>query len=428
MFDWQPFGDMACDVIGSELGFMNVLEGSVSSGKTVCSLVRWLDYVVNEAPPGKLAMIGKSERTLKRNILDLMLDMYGPGVVRVNYGSGEACIANKPVYLFGANDIRAEHNIRGGTWAGAYLDELTLYQEDFFTMLLSRLRVRGAKLIATTNPDSPYHWFKVKFLDRVDILNKEEPNHLVNWKFKLDDNLSLDPAYVARLKQQYVGLWYKRYIEGLWALAEGAVYGGLMSDTNHVLEKDVPFINKYFIGVDFATSAATAYVLIGLGIDNCLYVLDEFYWSGDETKRDKAPSELAQDFITWQGDRLISRVYIDPSAKAFATELQRVIQPPIRKGFERDVSFGIGCVSTLIGNNLIKFVVPKLPRLMGELSNYVWDDKYALIGKDKPVKEKDHCLDALRYCVVGLRGIWRNWLPNNKVLIPNGINLDKEAA
>jgi len=242
---------------------------------------------------------------------------------------------------------------------------------------------------------------------------------LVDWKFTLDDNLSLDPAYVARLKKQYVGLWYKRYIEGLWALAEGAVYGGLIDESNHVLAAQVPFINKYFVGVDFATSAATAYVMIGLGIDNCLYVLDEYYWSGDETKRDKAPSELAQEYIKWQGDRQVSRVYIDPAAKAFAVELSRVIQPSIKKGFERDVNFGIGCVSTLIGNNRIKFVVKNLPRLMGELSNYVWDEKYSLLGKDKPVKKEDHCLDALRYAIVGLRPIWRNWLPNNKVLVPD---------
>ena len=77
----------------------------------------------------------------------------------------------KLIYLEGVNVARAESKIRGMTLQGAYCDELTLFPEDFFSMLLSRLSCPGAKLISTTNPDSPMHWLKVKYMDQADKLN-----------------------------------------------------------------------------------------------------------------------------------------------------------------------------------------------------------------------------------------------------------------
>ena len=34
-----------------------------------------------------------------------------------------------------------------------------------------------------------------------------------------------------------------------------------------------------------------------------------------------------------------------------------------------------------------------------EFQSYVWDEKAAARGEDKPVKANDHCMDAVRYFV-----------------------------
>ena len=47
---------------------------------------------------------------------------------------------------------------------------------------------------------------------------------LAQFHFRLEDNWNLDPDYVANLKKEYTGLWYKRFILGLWVQAEGAIY------------------------------------------------------------------------------------------------------------------------------------------------------------------------------------------------------------
>ncbi len=409
-FEWKEFSPKQLDVIFGEWAQLNVLEGSVRSGKTVSSLPAWMRYVTT-APPGPLAMLGKTQRTLKRNILDPLQEMFGKELIRVNYGQGEATLAGRQVYLFGGNDVRAEYNIRGGTWAGAYVDEATLLSEDFFFMLLSRVSVPGARIFCTTNPDSPYHWFHQKVLMREGEMNtEEEPLTLKRWRFKLEDNLSLDPAYVARLKRQYVGLWYKRFIDGEWTLAEGAIYGGFVDESNDVEPWEVPLITKYYLGVDYATSAYTAYVLLGVGLDDCLYVLDEWGYSGNETQAPKTDMQLAADLMQFVGPKYVSRMFVDPAATSLIATFNHYVDIPVRKGFQRDVRYGIRCVSALLGAKKLKFVKGKCPKLLGELSGYVWDTNAALRGEDKPRKLNDHWLDALRYAVVGLRGTWRKWI------------------
>src|SRR5690606_4293976 len=135
---------------------------------------------------------------------------------------------------------------RGMTLAGAYGDEVTLWPESFFTMLLSRLSVPGAQFFGTTNPDSPGHWLKKRYLDRADELS------LRRFRFTLADNPALDPAYVEALKREYTGLWYRRYILGEWVAAEGAIYD--MFDPDRHVARELPEILHWWVGVDYGTT------------------------------------------------------------------------------------------------------------------------------------------------------------------------------
>jgi hypothetical protein len=118
------------------------------------------------------------------------------------------------------------------TAAGAYVDEATLIEREFWDQLPARLSIKGAKLFATTNPDSPSHWLKKEFLDRAHELD------LKHWHFTLDDNVALDPAYVSALKKEYTGLWYRRFILGQWVMADGAIYDMFDPDRHVVDELD----------------------------------------------------------------------------------------------------------------------------------------------------------------------------------------------
>ncbi len=90
---------------------LNIWGGPVRSGKTVHSLIRWLEYAAT-APAGDLFMVGKTEATLQRNILEITARATG-GLFRYSMGNHRASFMNRNIYLVGANDERAEQKSEG---------------------------------------------------------------------------------------------------------------------------------------------------------------------------------------------------------------------------------------------------------------------------------------------------------------------------
>ncbi len=369
------------------------------SGKTVASILRWLDFIEN-GPPGELLMVGKTERTLKRNILDPIAELLDEDDFRLSTGKGEATILGRRVYLAGANDERSENKIRGLTLVGAYGDEITLWPESFFTMLLSRLSLPGAAFFGTTNPDSPFHWLKKKYLDRAEELR------LRHWSFGLEDNPTLPVEYVEALKREYTGLWYRRFILGQWALAEGVVYD--MFDPAHHVVKTLPPIKRHWVGIDYGTTNPTVFLLVGEGEDDCLYVTREWRWDSAAKGRRLTDQQLSAEYRRWIGNVTPQRVFVDPSAASFITQLYhdgvRGITPA-----DNAVVDGIQDVSTLLGARRLR-IHESCTGLIEEMGNYVWDTKAQERGEDTPIKQNDHGPDALRYAIRGLRKTWRRWV------------------
>ncbi len=382
---------------------INVWQGSVSSGKTISSLIRWIEFCNNGAK-GNLLMVGKTERTLKRNVIDVLSEILdGSNSLITRTGSGEIQIGNRTIYIVGANDERAEAKIRGLTLAGAYGDEVTLWSESFFNMLLSRLRVPNAQLFLTTNPDSPNHWLKKKFLDRETELD------ITNFAFELDDNHTLDQKYVESLKAEYAppsSLWYRRFINGEWVMAEGAVYDCFDRLDNVVSE--LPKMREYYVGVDYGTTNPLAALLIGEGVDDQLYVIKEYYYDSKIGQKQLSDAEYSRELLNFLDGYDVRKIFVDPSAASFITQLWRDNHLGVTKA-NNNVQDGIRIVYNLIGSRKLK-IHSSCTKLIGELESYVWDVKSQERGEDKPLKRNDHAVDALRYVMIALGSIWRHWI------------------
>ncbi|SFU70899.1 PBSX family phage terminase large subunit [Alicyclobacillus macrosporangiidus] len=391
-FTWGRFSQKQLDSIRNSTARLNFWEGAVRSGKTIASIVRWLDYIAT-GPSGDLLMVGKTERTLKRNILDVMEQILGPRLYRYNKGEGEVYVCGRKIYVAGANDERAEGKIRGMTLAGAYGDEVTLWPENFFKMLLSRLSVSGAKFFGTTNPDSPYHWLKVEYLDKTDL-------DLRSWHFVLEDNPNLDQAYVEALKREYTGLWYKRFILGLWVMAEGAIYDMWDDTLNTFTDADIPpglkMVARRYISVDYGTQNATVF-LDCLDDGDTLWIVNEYYHSGREQGRQKEDAEYADDLLNFAGPERPRFVIADPSAASFKIALRR--RGLMVRDAENDVLEGIRMTATMIAKRKLRVNRDRCPHLVKEIAGYVWDAKAAERGEEKPLKQNDHAVDAMRYLV-----------------------------
>lgn len=356
----------------------------MSSGKTWVSLVLW-GFWVATMPADKLyLMCGKSLTTLKRNCLIPLEELFGRSNFQFSTSAKEAYLFGRRILLEGANDARSESKIRGLTLQGAYCDELTLFPKDFFVMLLSRLRVPCAKLIATTNPDSPEHWLKKEYIDR-----RTELDMLVV-RFLLDDNTTLDPQYVAAVKAEYTGVFYNRFILGEWCLAEGIVYPQF-DRTQHVRQLDSPQ-GKWYISVDYGTLNAFS---AGLWCydGKQAYRAAEWYYSGRAQRRQLTNTQYLKHIQALAGGRNIEAVVVDPSAASFITELRQA-GFTVRKG-KNDVVDGIRRVSTALQQGKLLFS-PACQDCIREFSLYRWDEKAA---EDRPIKENDHAMDDVRYFV-----------------------------
>jgi len=407
-FAWGPLSPKQLDCIYNSSARLNLVDGAVRSGKTIATIIAWLAFILN-APSGDLLMAGKTERTLVRNVLNIVHLIVGDKHYRINRGEGEATIFGRRVYIVGANDERSEGKIRGLTLAGAYCDGLSLFPESFFAMLLSRLSVPGAKLLGTTNPDSPYHWLKVNYIDRADILNMKV------FHFRLEDNLTLSQEYIDALKTEYTGLWYKRFIQGLWVQAEGAVYD--IWDEDKFVVDTVPKCDRYCIGIDYGTSNPTVFVLLGEK-DGVIYVVDEYYWDPSATGKQKTNVEHCDDLITFINNSKvrIDRVVVDPSAASFKVECER--RGLNLQDADNAVVDGIRRVASLLGQDQL-YVHRSCENVRKEFASYVWDAKAQAKGEDKPVKQNDHSMDALRYGIMFMTKHRKQAGPilRNKVLI-----------
>jgi len=387
MFKWGLFSPKALDSLDLSTRRINIWEGAVRSSKTITSLVRWMEFV-KTAPQGDFLMAGKTERTLKRNILNPLTEIVGNKHFRYNMGLGEARLFGTRIYIVGANDERAEGKIRGLTIAGAYLDEITLMPESFFDMLLSRLSVDGAMLFGSTNTDSPFHWLKTQFLEREDL-------DLASFHFELDDNLNLSEKFKENLKKEYTGLWYKRLIEGLWVMAQGAIYD-MFDDAFHAIDvpKKLAEYIKIWCAVDYGTSNPCTFGLYGKHQNGNTYKLREYWYDGRESGRQKTDSEYVKDFVKWLREVKPQVVYLDPSAASFKAELRKLnfnVQDA-----NNDILDGIRFISGMLGNGKY-FIDKSCENTRKEYVSYVWDSNAQRKGEDKPLKQNDHAVDCDRY-------------------------------
>lgn len=395
---------------------LNIWEGSVRSSKTVCSEVRWIQFVLH-GPPGNLLMVGKTERTLKRNIIDPLIDMLGKQRCRYIAGAGEVILMGRRIYVVGANDESAQEKIRGLTLAGAYVDEVSLVPESFWSMLLSRLSVKGAKLFGTTNPDNPAHWLKKEldrpavWVDRNNKVHRQEIGsmthkgkvlNLARFSFKLRDNVHLPPEYIEALEQEYTGLWYRRFILGEWVAAEGAIYPDFDPDAM-VYSGEMPVASSGFnvVGMDYGTTNPTAGVFVQLGVDRKFYVTHE--WAPPAS----TDAALSKRYLGWMQDELQTEphyVFLDPAAASFHRQLHEDAVRHLGRA-NNAVLPGIKLLASLIAKDRLR-IHEDCKNLLDELPGYSWDDKASKRGEDKPLKENDHWCDALRYAIHTTRPVW----------------------
>ena len=375
-----------------------IADGAIRSGKTVCMSLSFVMWAMSSFEDENFGMCGKTIGSFRRNVLaPLKLMLRSRGYAFEDHRTDNLLTVTKDgvtndFYIFGGKDESSQDLVQGITLAGVFFDEVALMPESFVNQATARCSVDGSKFWFNCNPQGPQHWFKAKWIDEA------EKRGLLYLHFTMDDNWSLSEKIKKRFRSQYTGLFYERYIKGLWVIAEGLIYDMFDRKKHLVKLRSIAKIltRACYVSCDYGTQNATVFKLWVKGSDGCWYCLREYYYSGRTERRQKTDAEYVDDMIAFIGDAKPKAIIIDPSAASFIEALRQAGLPVMKA--DNAVLDGIRLMAKMLTLGKIKYV-ETCGHTFEEFETYSWDPKAADRGEDAPIKEADHCMDADRYFV-----------------------------
>ena len=373
-----------------------ICDGSVRSGKTMSMTVGFVLWSMKNFNGENFAFCGKTIDSLKRNVITPM-QKWLEGIVKIkvnlsrNFLDITMCGHTNRYYFFGGKDESSYQLIQGITLGGVLLDEVALMPRSFVEQALARCSVTGSKLWFNCNPDSSEHWFFKEWID--ENSEKIKNKNRLHLHFTMDDNYSLSNEVKQRYERMYSGVFYDRYIKGLWVLAEGIVYP-MFDKKRHIVKNYTPSKQAfYYISCDYGTLNPCSMGLWALENDKAVRI-KEYYYDGRKKGIQKTDEEYYAELEKLADGYQIQHIIVDPSAASFITTIKRHGKFRVRRA-NNGVIDGIRNTMTLIENDRI-FICECCEDIIREFSLYRWDEKSE---KDSVIKENDHAMDDMRYFV-----------------------------
>ena len=439
VFKFQPFSKKQKQILTwwlPESGVSHhrgiIADGAIRSGKTIPMSLSFVMWAMTSFDEQTFAMCGKTIGAFRRNVLTVLKRMLSSRGYKVrDFRQDNLIVISRNgvtnyFYVFGGKDERSQDLIQGITLAGAYFDEVALMPESFVNQATARCSVDGSKLWFNCNPQGPHHWFKVNWIDKsVGYLGKEKAAKLqekgegvkdfLYLHFTMDDNLSLSDRIKAAYRQMYIGVFFKRYILGLWCAAEGAIYSQFADDPQKYtvtlweeserrrLCERMMFIS---IGIDFGGNRSkTTFVASGFEFGfQSVIALKDYAIPGRKGEIDG--EKVNREFIAFY--RSVEKeyphvpiryVFADNEAQYLINSLYKAcrrvgITADIKDAAKNEIVQRIYCGNTLLnsGRMLISDMCTLLP---AGLAAAVWDQKAAENGKDVRLDNFSSDIDIL---------------------------------
>ena len=364
-----------------------ICDGAVRSGKTFCMGLSFVCWAMARFQGAAFGLCGKTTVSLRRNLVRGLVpvleelgfrceEKVSRSLLTVRRGGRE-----NTFYFFGGKDEGSAALIQGVTLAGVLLDEAALMPRSFVEQACARCSVAGSRLWFNCNPEGPEHWFYKEWIQ------KAEARNALYLHFTMEDNPGLRPEIRERYSRMFSGAFYRRFVLGEWAAAEGRVYD-FFDET--YLEDPPDGLSRWCISCDYGTVNPASFGLWGWK-DGVWYRVKEFYYDSREKKRQKTDGEYAQDLRALAGGRDIRLVVVDPSAASFIEILRREGWRVVKA--ENDVLSGIRTTAGLLREK--KLVICRgCDDALREFQLYCWAEGG---GQDRVRKEHDHAMDEIRY-------------------------------
>lgn len=369
-----------------------ICDGSIRSGKTVSMTVGFILWSMTCFNQQEFGICGKTIESLRRNVI-IHIPTWLEGLFSVKEYRNENKLVitagnrSNTYYLFGGRDESSYTLVQGITFAGVLFDEVALMPRSFVEQAMARCSVAGSRYWFNCNPGSPSHWFYTEWI------LKAKKRNMLYLHFTMDDNLSLDCKIKERYENMYEGVFYDRYIRGLWTVAEGLIYT-MFNKAYHVVPNESRDYERYYISCDYGTLNPTSAGLWGL-VKGKWYRIREYYYDGRKERAGQRTDEEHYAAIEeLAGNLPISKIIVDPSAASFIETIRRHNRFIVEQASNR-VLDGIRDVAThLIAGDI--FICECCTDCIREFGLYRWDEKAA---EDRPLKTDDHSMDDVRYFV-----------------------------
>lgn len=383
-----------------------ICDGSIRAGKTMTMAVSFILWAFTAFDKQVFAICGKTIESVRRNIVT-HLPQWLDGIVRIQERRSENLLiisfAGKTnrFYLFGGKDEGSAALIQGMTLAGVMFDEVALMPRSFVEQALARCSVEGSKFWFNCNPDSPEHWFYKEWIQ------KHKKKNALYLHFTMEDNNSLSEKVKKRYENMYSGVFYDRFIRGLWVVAEGLVYDFFQSKKETIIETvDMNDYNEFYVSIDYGTINPCSMGLWGVNSEGAARIKESYFDSRKEG-RQRTDEEHYQALVELVEDLPITRVIVDPSAASFIECIRRHGEFRVKPAINSVID-GIRITSSLLNAGMIR-IDPSCKDCIREFGLYRWDEKKTA---DTVLKENDHAMDEVRYfCNTVLRKKfkWLDW-------------------
>ena len=366
-----------------------ICDGAVRSGKTSIMMWAFVRWAMENFSGQRFGICGKTVDSCSKNIIvpftamTLAKEKYtmrwrrSEKILEVRRGT-----TTNWFEVFGGKDESSAALIQGRTLAGVLLDEVALMPRSFVEQALARCSVDGNKKWFSCNPESPQHWFYLEWI------KKHDERNALYLHFTIRDNPGLTEKVIEQYESMFSGVFYDRFIRGLWVVAEGLVYP--MFDERNITD-EVPESGEYYMSCDYGTLNPFS---AGLWCWNGKVAtrVREYYYSGRDERSNKTDEEYYIELEKLAGDLPVKSVVIDPSAASFIEVIRRHKRFRVQKAVN-DVIPGIATTARYIQDGTIK-VYRSCKDAIREFGLYRWDEKST---EDKPIKENDHAMDDIRY-------------------------------
>lgn len=366
-----------------------ICDGAVRSGKTSIMMWAFVRWAMENFSGQRFGICGKTVDSCSKNIIvpftamTLAKEKYtmrwrrSEKILEVRRGT-----TTNWFEVFGGKDESSAALIQGRTLAGVLLDEVALMPRSFVEQALARCSVDGNKKWFSCNPESPQHWFYLEWI------KKHDKRNALYLHFTMRDNPGLTEKVIEQYESMFSGVFYDRFIRGLWIPAEGLVYP-MFYERN--ITDEVPESGEYYMSCDYGTLNPFS---AGLWCWNGKVAtrVREYYYSGRDERSNKTDEEYYIELEKLAGDLPVKSVVIDPSAASFIEVIRRHKRFRVQKAVN-DVIPGIATTARYIQDGTIK-VYRSCKDAIREFGLYRWDEKST---EDKPIKENDHAMDDIRY-------------------------------